>query len=740
MRKHIKLICAMLIAAVLLASSSCAHGASPAAQSPADTAADAITIAEPQMPTETVMGYVSTEIETPAWVESFSRSDPIGDDFHTVAYTTDGGIAIASYNTLNDAWQRYDLDTGPATCPTVEFFSAAEGVFWVILRENRTDEEISTGDFSRALNYYLVYLDAETGEQACSYLAWDEHQPYYMALIALDKDRALLSDGETTYLLDPTAEVIDTPPLEILGGGSRVYINGEMYVGTYDGFARLDKDALQYTDTVGKMKDQPVYGSCLGRFLTTKDSVLYSVSLSGEETELFSWMDVSLSYSRLYGRKGLENSNGDIFHMTDGITKVSKAPVPVKKTLVLACFGDSSVQNYSIANSSYVCSDKLKDAILRFNNSDPEYRVEVRPYIYNDENERNRMLMSIATGSDIDLIDTSLLPDGAVDRQMLVNLLPYIDADDTLSRDDFIPTLLGSMMKNGGLYEYVDKYTILTMYTHPEFAGDDTWTASGVELLIMENPELKVPSLPENMKLLFSWAATAEFIDRANGTCNFDSPVFISWLSLLKQMTGSAVEYARGSALCCISHDLVWDIGIQTHTAMRGDYSVVGFPDAEGNGSYFIKLGKPGVPGSSRYLSEELDIRTGGESTSVGILASGSGRDGAWRFLRTFIGSEEEPYIRMGIPVLKETFEQAIQAELDRGASQEDLPYPYFSEEDADILRGIVYGTDKVVCTDGAVIDIITWAVTPYLEGKGSAEDAAREIQSKMNIYLAEQA
>lgn len=89
-------------------------------------------------------------------------------------------------------------------------------------------------------------------------------------------------------------------------------------------------------------------------------------------------MDVSLSYSRLYGWDGLENSSGDIFHMTDRITKVSRAPVPVKKPLVLACFGDSSVQNNS-AIHSYICSDKLMDAILRFNNSDPEYRVEVRP-------------------------------------------------------------------------------------------------------------------------------------------------------------------------------------------------------------------------------------------------------------------------------------------------------------------------------------------------------------------------
>ena len=80
-----------------------------------------------------------------------------------------------------------------------------------------------------------------------------------------------------------------------------------------------------------------------------------------------------------------------------------------------------------------------------------------------------------------------------------------------------------------------------------------------------------------------------------------------------------------------------------------------------------------------------------------------------------------------------------MQAELNRDTSGENVPYPVF-RGGTRVVRGIVYGADKVVCTDEAVIDIITWAATPYLEGKGTAEDAAREIQSRMSIYLAEQA
>ncbi len=739
MKRYTKLTCIMLTIALLLVMTGCAGNSNLVPHDLSDTASNAITLDEPQSSNETVMGYISTEIETPKWVNSFDRSDTIGNFFHIVAYTNDGGLAVASYDTLNNTWQRYDIITEPAIYPGVELFSATESSFWLVLREHYTNAEISSDNLSRPLNYYLVYIDTETGEQACTYLSWDENQPYYMALIAIDKGRALLSDGETTYLLNPMAEVIGNPSLEIMGSGTHVYVNGEMYVASFDGLTNLNRDTLQYTDKIIPIRDQPVYSSSLGHFLTTKDSVLYSVSSSGEETELFSWMSVSLSYSRLYGGKGLENSNGDIFHLTDRVTKVSKGPVPVKKTLVLACFGDTSDQDYSFANNSYVCSDKLKDAILRFNNSDPEYRVEIKPYIYNDENERSKMLMSIATGNGIDLIDTSLLPDGAIDKQLLVDLLPYIDADDTVSRNDFIPTLLSSMMKDGGLYEYVDKYTILTMFTHPEIVGDNSWTVQNIEQYIKQYPELKMPTSQDHLVRLFSWAATAEFIDRANSTCNFDSPTFASWLSLLKFIIESSDNYNSGTYFCGISYDFAKSVGFRARLTMRGDYLTVGFPDAEGNGSYFLKLGKPGISGSNGHLADELDMYTLGAATSVGIIASSPSRDGAWRFLRTFIYGEETPNLRKGIPVLKESFEQAIQTELARDTSQENLPYANFTATDADILREIVYGTDKVVCTDEAVIDIIARAIIPYLEGKGTADDAAQQIQSKMSVYLAEQ-
>ncbi len=690
---------------------------------------------------ETVSGYISTELTTPAWVGSFGKSEAVGDVFYIVTYTIDNRLAIAAYDTLHNSWQRVDLNTSDSIYPGVSLFSASEKSLWVVLRENYTIEEINAKDYSRSLSYYLIHVDLNKHLQTCNRIIWwSDNNPYLLSLIALDRDEAILSDGETTYLIDSEAHIIETVDLKIMGDGLHVHIDGEIYINAFDGLTRLDQESLQYAESIEEIKDQSIYSSSLGNILTTKDNVLYCYNpKSGEKTKLYSWMDVSLSYSNLYGWSGLENSKGDIVHLSNNkLIRVTKGDVPRKRTLVLACLGDASEQDYLIANNSYVCSDKLMDAILRFNNTDPEYRVEIRPFIYHNEAERNKVLLEISTGNGVDLIDTSLLPDGAIDEQLLVDLLPLIDADEYISREDFIPSLLNSMMKNGSLYEYVDKYTILTMYTRPEFINNDLWTAQEIGRLIREHPNLKVPCDQDKLIVLFSWAASAEYIDKDAGTCHFDSPTFAEWLSVLKILSTRTNPSNSRSNLFSISYDYSKDVGYQARNSVKSQYVVVGFPNSVGNGSYFMKLGKPGIIGSRGHLSDELDMYTLGAATSLGIMASSTNRSGAWRFLRTFICGEEMLDLHKGIPVLKDSFELAIQNELDKEGSQENLEFESFNQYDAAALRDLVYNTNKVVCSDEDVMIILASALSDYLEGEKTSEETVALIQKKMSIYVSE--
>ena len=672
-----------------------------------NTASQAVTIAEPKTPQETELGYKSTVIEPPDWAEEFGSGAVLGDVFYILAETREGTRAVAAYDTIGEQWQRYDLDISPVYCPRVQKFSAAGEALWILLREGFAPEDT---DHYQDKYYWLLHYDLETGEQSCNKLEfWQEGMPYFCALIALDGERALLGNGESSFLVDSRGQLLEEMEPLTTGEGYNARIGDSLYVNTPEGLAPLGR----YDPASGSME------------------------------ELFAWTDVALSYSYMYGRTGMENSKGDIYHLTDSLIKVSLEQIPKKKSLVLACFGDGNDDSAVNPFTSYVCTDALKDAVIRFNNSDPEYRIEIRPVVYGSEEERELMLIELISSGDVDLIDTSLLPEGALDAGLLVDLLPYIDAEAELSREDFIPSLLRAMMRDGGLYEYTDRFTLLTMTAPagllPE--GED-WTAEKILELSNENPELLFPMSGDELLQCFLWAATAEFIDRDAGKCSFDTGAFASWLKLLKTTYERDTGEYRGERLFSVWNDFASAAGHRVQSSHGGAYAPLGFPEAGGSGSYFIELARPGLNGGLGYYEPELELRSSGTNTSLGIMASGEKRDGAWRFMRSFMAGESEPYICYGIPVKRDSFEKALENQLERSLEnklEQNLPYDLFGERDAEYLRQLVYSTDKMVINDPALLELMKREINAFMGGKYGAQDCASQIQSRVSLYLAEQ-
>lgn len=233
--------------------------------------------------------------------------------------------------------------------------------------------------------------------------------------------------------------------------------------------------------------------SSSGHFLITQEDILYNIEPeSGKKTPVFSWFDVALGYSDVFGRNGFENSEGNFYYRDGNLVKASRGQIPLKKYLTLAMLGDAGAEDYQniFKSRSFACASPLLDAIIRFNNSDPELKIEIKPYIFHDDAERDRMLIELATGSNIDLIDTSLLPPGAIGSSMPVDLLSYIDADNSVSRYDFIPSLFNSMLYKGGLYEYTDSFTMLTIVTRENiYPGSGNWTGESILSLAEQHQE-----------------------------------------------------------------------------------------------------------------------------------------------------------------------------------------------------------------------------------------------------------
>ena len=240
----------------------------------------------------------------------------------------------------------------------------------------------------------------------------------------------------------------------------------------------------------------------------------------------------------------------------------------------------------------------------------------------------------------------------------------------------------------------------------------------------------------------FMWAAAAEFIDRDAGTCSFDTGAFASWLELLKTVYERDTGEYRGKRLFSVWNDFASAAGHRVQSSHGGAYAPLGFPGAGGSGSYFMELARPGLNGGLGYYEAGLELRSSGLNTSLGIMASGEKRDGAWRFMSSFMAGENEPYIYDGIPVRKDSFEKAMENQLERSLENEQeqkLPYEPFGEQDAEYLRQLVYSTDKMVINDPALLELMKREINAFMGGKYGAQDCASQIQSRASLYLAEQ-
>ena len=698
---------------------------------------------------QTVEGWIPTRIPFPDWLTRAVGWETAGDTIYLSGLTREDSLIAASYDTLTGEWRRIDFTVADAYHPQLGNLSHAGHSLWGLLEEGPSREDLNKGIWREDYGYYVLHIDLDSGESTAVRIPFEgeggsegEGRRFFSGILGLGDEYALLGAMDRFYVIDTNADIFSEPVLPTNGSLFRFRVNDTVYLWTEEGYAPFDRETLQF-GTPLKIDGLGDASSSNGHFLRKWQRSLYEADpVSGEGELLFRWMDVALSFSDTQGHSCLENSLGDVYYPDGeqwlpnrGLICAKRGQVPLKRPLRLGCFGYTGGEMYAEAQANgalpYSATMELLDTIVRFNNTDPEYRIEVVPITYANDQERDRALIELATRSDLDLLDTSMLPDNALDSGLLADMLPMIDADETISREDFIETLLQLMTQNGGLYEYTDKFTLLTMTTHPElFPGRQNWTAENIEALMDAHPEMDPLWHSYDRELittLFCWAATAEFLDHDTKSCSFDSPVFVHWLELMKAFPDGG-QYSEEAKLMNICYDLAFNAGHQEKYMMKGEYVVAGFPETQGTGSYFLKLGSS--PNEWRG--------TMGENTRIGILSASKDQPGAWRFVRTLMEGAEEVSLMDGIPVFKKSFERALAAQISDDFD-ERFQIGYMTEENAEELRRQVYGTTKLVDTDEGLLDILREEINRYYSGRLSAEETAQAIQSRAGIYVAEQ-
>lgn len=671
-------------------------------------------------------GWIAQAIPIPedvnGWngmTEEFSLSDGV------IWFGTkkDGFPAILSYDTGSDSWGEVEFDrSGLSDLASIRGLSVSDEVLWALLcswPENGDPE------------FNLILCELNQGVQAQRFpipfqaeLDPEGNRPVFSDLYALDGESALLCDSVNAYRINRQGEKLQTIPLNGCWSGNCCRVNGELYFGGQgDGILHFNRAADRFeesfrAETMTRCESENGHLFAKG----TDRAVLGVDCTSGETCELFNWMDVALNTESLGANKLIETAAGDCYYPARRyLVKVSRAMVKPKTELRMLCF----MEDEEFIPDSMQGAGQYMDAILYFNNTEPDYKISVTT-INGSKEEMTKNLIQLATAADYDLIDTGILPDGALDSSLLTDLLPYLDADPDLSREDFIPNVLNGMLRGGKLYAVTPYVQIMTWcMREEEYPGKDAWSIETVNRMISARGDAQVLFWTHDqtqMAKILTKMATAEFIDYNAATCSFDDGRFAQWLELLRTLPYSP-EYNEARCLFEPLFELHAATPGSVRMTLRSENTVFcGFPGASGSGHYFARVGQ----NLGTWISDH------NSSVSMGIMERSQHKEAAWRFLKILLQYNDGS----GIPVLADRLDEQLTA----AVTDEKLQgYPIFTEKDVDMIRNLVYATDKTVREDQPLLDMIYEVVSDCLAGRYTPEEAAANLQGRASIFISEQ-
>ncbi len=399
----------------------------------------------------------------------------------------------------------------------------------------------------------------------------------------------------------------------------------------------------------------------------------------------------------------------------------------------------------------------VRKQIIEFNRTNQEYRIEVKEYVTDDSMEgygsgQEQMNSDIVSGKGPDIIELSgrnLKMYAA--KGILEDLYPYIDEDEEMSREDFLPNVMKAFEVDGKLYTMPSRFYVNTVLAKVSKVGDRrSITLDEVMEIAKELPEdaqLYEYATKSSILMTNIMMNMDEYVNWSTGECRFGSDDFIKALEFANQFDTEYKYDAEGlSRPKKIQQDLLLmsETSISSmqeyilHEAMFGEpMAFIGYPTTKDNGS---------------FISHDGSI--------MAINAKSNYKDGAWKFIRQQLtkDAQENNSSRggFGFPVMKSAldkqFEEDMKEEYYEDADgnkvrSEKTTWGYdnfsvriFAAKDYEVeaVRSLIESTDTMYQYDEKMMEIITEEANAFFEGQKSAKEVADIIQNRIQVYVNE--
>ena len=413
---------------------------------------------------------------------------------------------------------------------------------------------------------------------------------------------------------------------------------------------------------------------------------------------------------------------------------------PDKKNLVVAALGESTY---------------FQDLVFAFNQSNPEYHVEVKTYFTTWEEYDHAITqfnLDIISGKAFDIIclEPRMPISSYIRNGLFIDLYEYIDDDKDISREDYLPNILRILETDGRLYTVSSLFSIQTLVGKASDVGPNPgWTWDEFHSLLSGKPADAIPVTGEDPEAgSYAWdeylrkiLATSlfDFVDLEKGLCQFDTPAFQAVLKTAEKYLSSASsevlasEFASGGRLLMALE--IKSFAGEYNDLLRNHYfgaelSYKGFPDQDG------------IYGSAVSFIDRF-----------GISALSEDKEGAFAFIKYMLmnnqyQSRDDIRIRSwGFPITKESLrvqaENSMNKDKSSGVStQVDGETVWLQNPDQEDVRKIMElieaATRESSDEYSMIIDIIIEEAGAYFSGAKTVEEITGVIQNRASLYLHE--
>ncbi len=472
----------------------------------------------------------------------------------------------------------------------------------------------------------------------------------------------------------------------------------------------------------------------------------------GEEdkTQLMNYIDSDLGVYSVFNVVPIDETSFfatyddmETYNMAVGkFTKVPPKEVKDKITLTLACAG---------------MDWDVRTAVVAFNKDSEEYRITVEDYssLYGNENDYmagiNRLNADIVAGKipDILLLNSSMPVDSYIAKGLLEDVRPYIDADEELDINNYMPNIVEAYSVDGKMYRVVPYFMVHTLIAKTSDVGKEKgWSIKDAEKLLASKPEgTELFTYTTRDQILQTCLITdGQFIDWKRGKCNFDSEGFIQLLEFANTFP-ETIDDAIYEDAYWMDYESQWREGkVICRQMTLSDFRNYNYTMKGAFGEPVTMIGYPAGEGDGTAIMASIQLAMSSKSRN---------KEGAYSFLRYFLTEEYQSEIEYGFPIsikqLDAMAEEAtkVSTYTDENGQIVESPEMFYlngmeieiepmTQEQAESFKADLYSITNVYYYDENLMRIIEEETAAYFSGQKKAKDVADIIQSRVQIYVNE--